>query len=46
MPHEDSKMWTNFNNSFTVAFLDKLQKKMILDLPHHLKYVDALPRKN
>ena len=25
-------MWTNFNNSFNAVFLDKLQKKMVLNL--------------
>ena len=39
-------MWTNFNNSFTVVFVDKLQRKMVLDLPPHLKSVAALPCKN
>jgi len=36
-------MWTSFNNSFTVVFVDKLQKKMVLDLSPHLKSVAALP---
>jgi len=41
-------MWTNVNNSFTVAFSDEVQIKMvyILDLPTHLKYVAALPWEN
>jgi len=37
-------MWIHFNNSFTVVFQDKLQKKVVLDVPPHLKRVDALPR--
>jgi len=32
------------NNSFTVAFSDKLSKEMKQDLPHHLKSVAALSR--
>ena len=36
-------MWNNFNNFFTVIFLDELQKKITLDLPLHLKSVAALP---
>jgi len=39
-------MWTDFNISFTVVFVDELQIKMVLDLPPHLKYVAALPREN
>ena len=37
-------MWADFNNSFTVVFLNELQKNVVLDLPPHLKYVVALPR--
>jgi len=42
------QMWTDFNNSFTVVFVDELQKTMVLpvDLPPHLKCVSALPREN
>jgi len=29
-------MWTNFNNSFTVVFVDELQKKTVLDPPLHV----------
>ena len=36
-------MWTDFNISFTVVFVDELQKKMVLDLPPHLKCIAALP---
>jgi len=32
-------MWTNVNNSFTVALSDEVQIKMVPDLPTHLKYV-------
>jgi len=39
-------MLTNFNNTFTAVFLDELQKKMVLDLPSHLKCIAALPREN
>ena len=40
-------MWTDFNNTFTVVFVDKLQKKMVLllDLTPDLKSVAALPCK-
>jgi len=41
-----SQMWTNFNNFFTVVFVDELHKKLVLDLPTHLKCVAALPREN
>ena len=34
------------NNIFTALFLDELQKKMVLDLPPHLKCVATLPREN
>jgi len=36
-------MWTDFNNSFTVAFVDELQKKG--KLHQLLKYVATLPWK-
>ena len=39
-------MWTNFNNPFTVVFVEKLQKKIALDLPPHLKSIAALPCEN
>jgi len=37
-------MWTNVTNSFTVAFSDEVQIKMVYeyDLTTHLKYVAAL----
>jgi len=35
MPHNSHKMWTDFNISFTVVFVDELQIKMVLDLPPH-----------
>jgi len=38
-----SQMWTNFSNSFTVAFLDELQKRFEKRLPSHLKSVAELP---
>jgi len=38
--------WRSGNNSFTVVFLDELQKNMVLDLPPHLKRVAAQPREN
>ena len=41
-----SQMWTNFNNFFTVVYVDELQKKVVFDLPPHLKSVAALPCKN
>jgi len=39
-------MSTNFNNSFTVAFSDKPQKKLEQNIPPHLKLVAALPAVN
>jgi len=41
-----SHTWTNFNNFFTIVFVDELQNKLVLDLPPHLKCVAALPREN
>jgi len=38
-------MWTDFNNSFTVAYSDELQKKIEQDLTPHLKSVATLPCK-
>jgi len=35
-------MWTDFNHSFTVIFAVELQKKVVFDLPPHLKFVAAL----
>ena len=35
-------MWTDFNNSFIVAYSDKLRKKMLYNLPSRLKSVAAL----
>jgi len=32
-----------FNNPFTVAFCNELQKKLLHNLPPHLKSVAALP---
>jgi len=44
MPHNSHKIvWTDFNISFTVVFVDELHIKMVLDLPPHLKCVAALP---
>jgi len=40
------QMWINFNNFFTVAFYDELQKKLEHDLPPHLESVAAVPCEN
>ena len=45
MPHNSSQMWINFNNSFNVVFQDKLQKKMVLGVPPHLKHADDYLKK-
>jgi len=37
----DQCQYFNTCNSFTVVFLDELQKKMVLNLPPHLKCVDT-----
>jgi len=35
-------MWTDFNIPFTFAFCREIQKKLLYNLPHHLKSVAAL----
>ena len=35
-------MWTDFNNSFNVAFSDELEKELEQNLSPHLKSVAAL----
>jgi len=45
MPHNSRKRGPiDFNNAFAILFVGELQKKMVLDLPPHLKCVAALPR--
>ena len=36
-------MWTDFNNSFTIALQDELTKQLLHNLPPQLKSVVALP---
>ena len=35
--------WTDFNHPFTVAFCNELWKKLLYNLPPHLKSIAALP---
>jgi len=37
-------MWTDFNNSFTYGFVDKLRNMVKWNLSPHLNSVAALPR--
>jgi len=36
-------MWTDFNNSFTFGFVDKLRNTVKYNLPPHVNSVAALP---
>jgi len=37
------QIWTDFNNPFTIASCRELRKKLLYNLPAHLKSVAALP---
>jgi len=37
------QMWSDFNNSFTLAFSYKLRKSCVQTIPPHLKSVTTLP---